>query len=149
MNGHELTVWRKRHGWNQHDAADRLDVARRTYQRWEDRDDALPGVVKLACERIDTLVSMARPEPEPDGDVHLQLDWIGALTSQRARIVLTLREYGPLTRQELAEITGIPIKSVDGRVRALLDKHHLLDGDPVEPDNPRSRRTVLINPARL
>lgn len=44
------------------------------------------------------------------------------LAPKEMEVVAALVEHGPLTRQQIPEITGMPINCVSGRVKSLLDK---------------------------
>lgn len=126
MTGHDIVAWRNAHNWNQRDAAETLGITRRTIQRWEASTEALPAYVSLACAQVDA-IEAAKPPP-PEGDTHKQLDWLNdQLQAQKPRIIGAIKEHGPLTRQEIADITGIALSSVCARVSSLINRLVLED----------------------
>ena len=129
MTGNDVIKWRDQHEWSQGEAAARLGVTRRTFQRWEaDKDKSLPLWLDLACRQIDAeeSASAGNADQEVPGDRKNQLDWLnGDFTRCKPRILAAIQKHGPLTRQELVEITGMPINSVCGRVRSLIDSRQL------------------------
>lgn len=54
MTADEFKQWRSRLGLSQHQAAERLDLARSTVARYEAGDE-IPTVVELACQRLEDL----------------------------------------------------------------------------------------------
>lgn len=58
---------------------------------------------------------------------YLQHGMSGALISQRLFILQYLKDHGPRTRQQLSEVTGIPINSVSGRANELLNQGLVTD----------------------
>jgi DNA-binding XRE family transcriptional regulator len=52
MDAWDLKKWRKKLGYNQFEAAERLGVQRASIQRWEQELRPIPRVVELACQQI-------------------------------------------------------------------------------------------------
>jgi DNA-binding XRE family transcriptional regulator len=51
----DLKKWRKKHGFNQFDAAEQLGINRGSFQNWEREVRPIPRAVELACEEISQL----------------------------------------------------------------------------------------------
>jgi DNA-binding XRE family transcriptional regulator len=51
----DLKKWRKKHGFNQFDAAEKLGINRGSFQSWEREVRPIPRSVELACEEISRL----------------------------------------------------------------------------------------------
>lgn len=61
----------------------------------------------------------------------------GRATSQYELVLTAIMHYGPSTRQQLAERTGLPLCSVCPRVHELLDTDHLTVMGVSEDPRPR------------
>lgn len=63
---------------------------------------------------------------------HYQHSVSGALLSQRQFILKFLKDNGPRTRQQISDVTGIPINAVCGRVNELLKQELVMDSQKVK-----------------
>ena len=52
MDSWDLRKWRKRHGFNQFEAAEKLGINRGGFQNWEQEVRPISRAVELACEEI-------------------------------------------------------------------------------------------------
>jgi DNA-binding MarR family transcriptional regulator len=58
---------------------------------------------------------------------YLALQEAGELQPKELLVLQALEQYGPLTRQELPAITGMPINCITGRVNSLLKKEAIVE----------------------
>ena len=79
MDSWDLKKWRKRHGFNQFEAAEKLGINRGGFQNWEREVRPISKAVELACQEI-TRLSQQRPDFGPvtlvysDGPILQQTD---------------------------------------------------------------------------
>ena len=79
MDSWDLKKWRKKHGFNQFEAAEKLGINRGGFQNWEREVRPISRAVELACQEI-TLLSQQRPDFGPvilvyaDGPILQQSD---------------------------------------------------------------------------
>ena len=64
MNSWDLKKWRKKHGFNQFEAAEKLGINRGGFQNWEREVRPISKAVELACQEI-TRLSQQRPDFGP------------------------------------------------------------------------------------
>jgi len=67
------------------------------------------------------------------------------LPACRRRVYETIARGGRLTRQEVSEVSGMPINTVCGRVRELLDSHLIREDASIVVDS-RSRALLTVVP---
>jgi DNA-binding XRE family transcriptional regulator len=78
-NSWDLRKWRKKHGFNQFEAAEKLGINRGGFQNWEREVRPISRAVELACQEI-TRLSQQRPDFGPvifvcaDGPILQQSD---------------------------------------------------------------------------
>jgi transcriptional regulator with XRE-family HTH domain len=79
LDSWDLKKWRKRHGFNQFQAAEKLGINRGGFQNWEREVRPISRAVELACQEI-TRLSQQRPDFGPvilvyaDGPILQQSD---------------------------------------------------------------------------
>ncbi len=79
MDSWDLKKWRKKHGFNQFEAAEKLGINRGGFQNWEREVRPISIAVELACQEI-TRLSQQRPNFGPvilmhtDGPILQQSD---------------------------------------------------------------------------
>lgn len=79
MDSWDLKKWRKKHGFNQFEAAEKLGINRSGFQNWEREVRPISRAVELACQEI-TRLSQQRPDFGPvilvyaDGPIFQQPD---------------------------------------------------------------------------
>jgi transcriptional regulator with XRE-family HTH domain len=79
LDSWDLKKWRKRHGFNQFEAAEKLGINRGGFQNWEREVRPISKAVELACQEI-TRLSLQRPDFGPvilvcaDGPILQQSD---------------------------------------------------------------------------
>lgn len=93
--------------------------------------------------------------PVRDVSVENYLEGIysGRIQTQRARIHKALLEQGPLTRHEMAKVTGIPLQSVCGAAKTLIDSELAFEHpdpipDPVTGNTARKVEAVQPKPVQ-
>jgi transcriptional regulator with XRE-family HTH domain len=64
LDSWDLKKWRKKHGFNQFEAAERLGINRGGFQNWEREVRPISRAVELACEEI-TRLSRQQPDFGP------------------------------------------------------------------------------------
>ena len=64
MDSWDLKKWRKKHGFNQFQAAEKLGINRGGFQNWEREVRPISKAVELACQEI-TRVCQQRPDFGP------------------------------------------------------------------------------------
>lgn len=69
MDSWDLKKWRKKHGFNQFEAAEKLGINRGGFQNWEREVRPISKAVELACQEI-TRLSQQRPDFGPVILVH-------------------------------------------------------------------------------
>ena len=79
MDSWDLKKWRKKHGFNQFEAAEKLGINRGGFQNWEREVRPISKAVELACQEV-TRLSQQRPDFGPvilvcaDGSILRQSD---------------------------------------------------------------------------
>jgi transcriptional regulator with XRE-family HTH domain len=79
LDSWDLKKWRKKHGFNQFEAAEKLGINRGGFQNWEREVRPISKAVELACQEI-TRLSLQRPDFGPvilvcaDGPILQQSD---------------------------------------------------------------------------
>jgi transcriptional regulator with XRE-family HTH domain len=69
LDSWDLKKWRKKHGFNQFEAAEKLGINRGSFQNWEQEVRPISKAVELACQEI-TRLSQHRPDFGPVMLVH-------------------------------------------------------------------------------
>ena len=70
----------------------------------------------------------------------------GALGQRQAFVYHVITCHGPVTRQQIAEHLEVPINQVTGRVRELIDKNLIHEGDN-DYTTGRPRATLVVGPS--
>ena len=56
MTSEELLRWRKGHNFSQQEAAELIGCGRRSWQQWEQGDNAIPRYIELALREVDRVL---------------------------------------------------------------------------------------------
>jgi transcriptional regulator with XRE-family HTH domain len=64
LDSWDLKKWRKKHGFNQFEAAEKLGINRGGFQNWEREVRPISKAVELACQEV-TRLSQQRPDFGP------------------------------------------------------------------------------------
>lgn len=110
MDSWDLKKWRKKHGFNQFEAAEKLGINRGGFQNWEREVRPISRAVVLACDEI-TRLQWQRPEFGPvmlmfaDGEIVQRAD-------QPYRVSIVHNRYHPNNASAIAEacrLAGNPL----------------------------------------
>lgn len=72
------------------------------------------------------------------------------LSPQEQRVIACIEQHGPLTRDEIAERTGLRLSAVCGRVKALVDNGKLIErGTRDNPSSGKPNKLVRIAAGQL
>ena len=74
----------------------------------------------------------------------------GKIQPQETRVLMAICEHGPLTREEIAEATGMRLSAVCGRVNSLVADRHLVErGTRMNPVTRKQNKLVCLAPSQL
>lgn len=69
----------------------------------------------------------------------------GALAPQEQRVVEAIRQFGAMTRDEIAERTGMRLSAVCGRCKSLIDAGRLQEqGTRINPQSLKANKLVCL-----
>ena len=107
LDSWDLKKWRKKHGFNQFEAAEKLGINRGGFQNWEREVRPISRAVELACEEI-TRLSRQQPDFGPvilvcaDGPIFQQSD-------ERRRLALLRCDRHPNNEAAIEEAVRLKL----------------------------------------
>jgi len=74
----------------------------------------------------------------------------GKIAPQESRVLAAIQARGAMTREEIAEATGLRLSAVCGRVASLIDALHLTErGTRLNPTTRKHNKLVCLTPSQL